>query len=58
MSNNAHIPDICWMVHQFTELFGCKVDHVVENLSLDVSKSFSYAKVQIVLFESSCYMWW
>lgn len=57
MSNNAHISDIGGMVHQFTELFSGKVDHDVKNLSLDVSKSFSDAKVQIVLIERSCTVW-
>jgi len=47
MSNNTHIPDICRMVHQFTELFRSKVDHSCQkSLSLDVSKFFLKEKVQ------------
>lgn len=47
MSDDTHIPDICRMVHQFTELFRSKVDHRCQKmLSLDVSKLFLNEKAQ------------
>ena len=46
MGNDTHVSDVGWMVHEFTELFSCKVDHD-DNENL---KTFS-----VVVFERFCF---
>jgi hypothetical protein len=43
MGNDTHVADVGWMIHEFTELFSCKVDHDEMNklknlVSLDVGE--------------------
>jgi hypothetical protein len=41
MSDNAHVADICWVVHQFTELFSREVDHCAQRFICEDMDEFS-----------------
>ena len=57
MSDDTHVSNVRWMVHEFTELLSCKVDHdemykLKDLVSLDVGKCFkSGMNVNMLMFK-------